>query len=539
MNSLSKAQFVGHTACERCGSSDANAQYTDGHTYCFSCRAHQRGGNNIDLPPTPKAKMSDLLTSVSYRDLTKRGINEQTCRHWSYGVSEYHGRQVQVAQFYTSSGELVAQKLRYPDKSFVVLGDIKRAGLYGEHLWRDGGRMVVVTEGEIDALSVSQLQGNKWPVVSIPNGAQSAKKAVASSLEWLDKFETVVFMFDSDEAGQKAAVECAQLLPPGKAKIAKLPLKDANEMLVANRGPEVIDAMWGAKVYRPDGIIGGEELWDALQREDSGRSVPYPYEGLNQKLLGLRTGELVTLCAGSGIGKSAICREIAHHLMRMGETVGYIALEESVKRTMQGFIGIELNRPIHLGVQASQPEMREAFDRIKDRICCYDHFGSTDSDNLMAKIRYMVKALGCSFVVLDHLSIVVSGQEDGDERRNIDNLMTQLRTLVEQVGCGLILVSHLKRPDGVGHEEGAQTSLSQLRGSAAIGQLSDAVIGLERDQQDPELRNVTKVRVLKSRFTGDTGLATFLLYDKKTGRLSETEDPALKGGDSSDEEKDF
>jgi twinkle protein len=483
--------------------------------------------------------MSDLLTSVSYRDLTKRGINEQTCRHWSYGVSEYHGRQVQVAQFYTSSGELVAQKLRYPDKSFVVLGDIKRAGLYGEHLWRDGGRMVVVTEGEIDALSVSQLQGNKWPVVSIPNGAQSAKKAVASSLEWLDKFETVVFMFDSDEAGQKAAVECAQLLPPGKAKIAKLPLKDANEMLVANRGPEVIDAMWGAKVYRPDGIIGGEELWDALQREDSGRSVPYPYEGLNQKLLGLRTGELVTLCAGSGIGKSAICREIAHHLMRMGETVGYIALEESVKRTMQGFIGIELNRPIHLGVQASQPEMREAFDRIKDRICCYDHFGSTDSDNLMAKIRYMVKALGCSFVVLDHLSIVVSGQEDGDERRNIDNLMTQLRTLVEQVGCGLILVSHLKRPDGVGHEEGAQTSLSQLRGSAAIGQLSDAVIGLERDQQDPELRNVTKVRVLKSRFTGDTGLATFLLYDKKTGRLSETEDPALKGGDSSDEEKDF
>jgi len=537
---VNKAEFVAHTGCEKCGSSDANALYTDGHTYCFSCRAHQRGGNELKLEPTKKRDMSELLTNVTYRDLSKRAINEQTCRHWSYGVAEHHGRMVQVAQFFTSSGELVAQKLRYPDKSFVVLGDIKRAGLYGEHLWRDGGRMVVVTEGEIDALSVSQLQGNKWPVVSVPNGAQGAKKAVAASLEWLDKFDNVVFMFDADEAGQRAAVECAQLLAPGKAKIAKLPLKDANDMLVANRGAEVIDAMWGAKVYRPDGILGGEDLWEALQRQDSGRNVPYPFEGLNAKLLGLRTGELVTLCAGSGIGKSAICREIAHHLTRIGETVGYIALEESVKRTVQGFIGIELSKPIHLGAEATKEEVRDAFDKIKDRIYCYDHFGSTDSENLLAKIRYMVKALGCSFVVLDHLSIVVSGQEEGDERRNIDNLMTQLRTLVEQVGCGLILVSHLKRPDGVGHEDGAQTSLSQLRGSAAIGQLSDAVIGLERDQQSEDLKDITKVRVLKSRFTGDTGLATYLLYSKKTGRLTETTDPAINAsGSERTEEKDF
>lgn len=98
--------------------------------------------------------------------------------------------------------------------------------------------------------------------------------------------------------------------------------------------------------------------------------------------------------------------------------------------------------------------------------------------------------------------------------------MTLLRTLVQETGIGLILVSHLKRPEGRGHEEGAQTSLSQLRGSAAIAQLSDMVIGLERNQQgdDP---NLTTVRVLKNRFSGETGEACFLRYDKGTGRISE------------------
>jgi twinkle protein len=140
----------------------------------------------------------------------------------------------------------------------------------------------------------------------------------------------------------------------------------------------------------------------------------------------------------------------------------------------------------------------------------------------MARVRYMAKGLGCRWVILDHVSIVVSGLETDNERKTIDEIMTKLRTLVEETGIGLILVSHLKRPQGnSGHEEGAVTSLSQLRGSHAIGQLSDMVIGLERNQQgdDP---NLTTVRVLKNRWTGETGEACYLRYDRETGRLSET-----------------
>ena len=172
--------------------------------------------------------------------------------------------------------------------------------------------------------------------------------------------------------------------------------------------------------------------------------------------------------------------------------------------------------------------MKRAFDSTlgTGRVFLYDHWGSTDSDNLLSKIRYLVRGCGCNWIVLDHLSIVVSGMGDGDERRLIDNTMTKLRSLTEELNCGMLLVSHLKRPSGdKGHENGAETSLSQLRGSAAIGQLSDICMSLERNQQASQGADITTLRVLKNRWSGETGIACHLEYDRDTGRMSEIATP--------------
>lgn len=471
----------------------------------------------------------DGLLEGNIQELPRRRIERETAALWKYQVSSMNGSPVQVANYCDDSGTVVAQKVRFPDKKFIILGDARRMGLYGRHLWKSSGRMVVVTEGEIDALSVSQVQGNKWPVVSVPNGAQAAAKAVKENIDWLEGFESVVFMFDMDEPGRKAAAECALLLTPGKAKIATLGLKDPNELLVAGRGSEIIDAAWQARPFRPDGIVCGADLWDAVSTLEETPAVPYPWDGLQRLTHGLRKRELVTVCGGSGIGKSSVTRELAYHLIRQEYPIGYIALEESVKRTALGLMGLHLNVPLHIHREGVNDEsLRNAFENTvgNGRVYLYDHFGSLDSGNLLSRIRYMVRALGCDFIFLDHVSIMVSGLDTGDERRLIDNTMTALRSMVEELGCGLVLVSHLKRPEGRGHEEGAQTSLAQLRGSAAIGQLSDMVIGIERDQQDEEKRDVTTVRVLKNRFSGETGKACGLKYHRETGRLSETEAPS-------------
>jgi len=518
----SNSEFIGHEPCPSCGSKDNLARYDDGHGFCFGCSYYE---SNDNQEVVSKGVSMDFVKG-EYIPLTKRGINQETAEKWGYQVGTHMGKNVQIANYRDTTGNIVAQKLRFPSKDFLFIGDTKEAGLYGQHLWRDGGKMIVITEGELDALSVSQVQGNKWPVVSLPNGAAGAKKALAKQLEWLEKFESVVLMFDNDEAGTTALEDCVSLFQPGKAKVCKLPLKDANDMLMADRSKEIVDSIWGAKVYRPDGIVDGRDLWDLISTEDTSESCDYPYQGLNDKTLGIRKGEIVTITAGSGIGKSQLCREVAYHLMLQDKTVGYIALEENNKRSALGFMGLYLNKPIHLQhYKPTKEELEEGFKHTlgTGKLYFYDHWGSTEIDNLLSRIRYMVRGLNCEYIILDHISIVISGIEGGDERRMIDYAMTRLRSLVEEVQCGLVLVSHLRRPQGdKGHEEGTKTSLSQLRGSHSLGQLSDIVIGCERNQQGDE-PDKTSVRILKNRWTGETGIASHLFYSKETGRMSEVE----------------
>ena len=452
-----------------------------------------------------------------------RGLNEDTCKKWGYWRGEYRNKGVQIANYRNKDGAIMGQKIRFADKSFATTGTIK--GLYGQHLWRDGGRRLIICEGEIDALSVSQILDNRWAVVSIPNGAASSMQNFKHALDWVERYEKVIFCFDNDDTGRKGAASCASMLSPGKAHIAELPLKDANDMLLAGRSKELVDCLFDAREYRPDGIVNGKELWDVISHKEEHKSKPYPFIGLNHITHGMRLGELVTVTAGSGIGKSLFCREIAHHLLGLGETVGYIALEESVRRTALGILGIHMNKPLHLDDDMlDEKEMRPAFDKTvgNGKFYTYDHFGSMESDNLLSKIRYLIKGFDCKWIFLDHLSIVVSGIQGDDERRLIDNTMTKLRSLVEETGCGMILVSHLKRVD-TGHEEGGRVSLHHLRGSQAIAQLSDMVIGLERNKQSDKLSNETKVRVLKNRFSGETGHCSTLYYNIDTGRCTEEE----------------
>ena len=520
-----ESEFIEHIPCDECGSSDANSLYTDGHTYCFACQTSKAG----DESETKKEKrvMDDNnkgLVTGHPRALVNRNITLDTSKFWDYTVGTMNGQPVQIANYKDLHGTTVAQKIRFPNKDFRFIGDTKKAGLFGQSLWKDGGKMVTVTEGEIDALSLSQAQGNKWAVVSVPNGAAGAAKSIRKNLEWLLKFDVVNFMFDTDEVGVAAAKECAALLPPSRAKIVSLPLKDANEMLVEGRSQELIQAMWNAKTFRPDGIVAVADMWERLVTRQAVQHWTYPFSGMNEKLLGVRRGEIVTFTAGSGVGKSAFCREISYDLMEQGCKVGYIALEENNERTTLGFMGIHADLPLHQIPDVKVEDYKESYDHIKDKLFLYDHWGSTEAQNLVDRIRFLVRGEECDVIILDHLSMVVSGvtaSEESDERRLIDNTMTKLRTLVEELQCGMLLVSHLKRPAGErGFERGQETTLNALRGSAAIAQLSDAVVGLERDQQGDN-PNSTTVRVLKNRYTGETGVAGIIDYQRETGRLRE------------------
>jgi twinkle protein len=368
-------------------------------------------------------------------------------------------------------------------------------------------------------MTVSQLQGNKWPVVSVPQGAHSAAKHVAQEIEFLEGFDKVIFMFDMDEPGQDAAKECAAILSPGKAFIAELPLKDANECLTHGRGKEVIDAMWGAKAYRPDGVVDVEAIkTEAMQPVEIGKS--WPWEGL-RRTYGRRRAELYGFGGGTGCGKSTIFKQVALHIMETDNLpVGMLMLEEPPKHTLRTLAGMKMGVRTHVpGVEVDPEKYGAAIEWLNGRVFFYDHFGSSTFETIKEKIRYMVRALGVRDIFLDHLT-ALAASIDTDERKAIDKIMAELSSLTQELNCTIYYISHLTTPDGKPHEEGGRVLEKQFRGSRSIGYWSHFLFGIERDKQEQD--GVTTFRILKDRYTGDAAGDTFgLAYDRETGLLHE------------------
>ena len=510
--------FLYHTSCPNCGSSDGNSVYDDGHTYCFVCN-HYGSGQTSDDCERPPQKNQTMLQGHPTK-LRKRGLSEETCR--KYRIHK-DGETLRM-HYFNKAGQVCGAKVKTKDKGFWMEGNNTDHQLFGQNLFPDKGSRLTIYEGELDAASGWEAQP-KWPHVSIPNGAKAAKKALQRVLDLLQNYEEVVLFFDNDEAGRQAAQECAELLPPGKAKIARLEkYKDASDALQAGDSEAIRRAIWDAKTYRPDGIVDAKSLLDLITTPTPPADHDYPFQGLQHKLHGIRYGELVTITAGSGTGKSSFCRSLASHLLNKGERVGYLALEESNRRTALGLMSSQLGKPYHLG-EYERTELEHAYNSTiaNWNLFLFDGFGSYDPDTIYSRIEYLACGLECRVIFLDHLSILLSGL-DGDERRMIDVTMTKLRSLVERTGIVLFLVSHLRRTQSdQNHEEGARITLGQLRGSAAIAQLSDTVIALERDQQDPSKRDTTTVRVLKNRHSGEVGIANELTYHLDTCTFEENE----------------
>ena len=533
--------FIKHKlSCPKCGGSDPVSLNEDGSAKCFSCDTYFLNYNKAIEGELVVEKETTTPANPHGGDfvaLTDRRISEATAR--KYGVKSILSSSGDIVQHiypYYNKHELSATKTRYVrDKNFSVSGSFIGTGLFGEQLFQSGGKAITITEGDCDAMACYELMGSKWASVSIKRGASGAVKDIKESLEFLESFESIVICFDNDKQGIEASKKVAMLFQPSKAKIMSLPngYKDANDMLRQNKHKEFIEAWWASKVYTPSGVINVSESRAEFFDREQKESVAYPWKGLNDKLYGLRAGELVTLTGGTGLGKSSVTRELEHWLIKeTTDNVGVIALEEDWRRTVDGILSIEANARLYIDQvreQFTPEELDKFFDILYDgdnenRVWIHAHFGTNNIDEIFNKIRFMIIACDCKWVVVDHLHMLVSALSEGDERRAIDNIMTRLRSIVEETGAGLILVSHLRRVDGnKGHENGIEVSLSLLRGSQSIAQLSDCVIALERNQQaeDIDEANTTKLRVLKSRYTGDVGLASRLLYERETGRLRE------------------
>lgn len=517
-------------------SGDNFARYPDGGGKCFKCGYKEGRSNNVSNQRSFKLPLHQVLSYPNGVD-PARGVGSDvgTLYDTRVTINEESGDVDQVIYPYYDNGVITGAKIRtIAGKKFSVSGSLPP--MFGKQACK-GGSILILTEGEEDALATKEILARsnppkKYDVVSL-SGATPSKEFYEES-EFFSSYNRVFVCMDADEAGRTCSTEVADYISTvTETRVVALDKsqgKDPSDYLKAGLQKEFLDKFTQAPKYEPEGIVNGTDIsldW-LLEPIHEGYVLQYPM--LQDKLHGLRKAEITTLCAGSGIGKTTLAREITKELIEQGCSVANVALEDQMQVTAQGLVALDMDVPLSSFRFNPPPksETQASFDKLisNGRTYFWKHFGGINADSLMKKLYYYAQSKKCDFIVLDHLSIVVSATDTNNERKAIDTLMTQLAKLVVQTGVGLIQIVHLKRPSGdKSFAKGGEVELSDLRGSAALEQLSWNVIGLERDQQG-DSRDFSRIRVLKNRTCGFTGACDTLKYNPQTGRLLPFTEPA-------------
>jgi twinkle protein len=527
-----------HNPCDDCKSSDALTINNDGSTKCYACDKFTPSNREVSKKPTEfrsSPKNSQLLTGT-HQDIPVRKISKETCKKWGVEIVTTKDNKKAIAfPYYNSKGARVAQKLRFVDKDFMFLGDAKNPMLFGQHLWSKG-KKIVITEGELDAMSVSQIQNHKWPVVSLPTGAKAGKNILTAHVRWLeDNFEEIILMFDMDVVGQEAALECASVFTPGKCGIATLPCKDANECLMEGKVQELTQAIWNPKAFRPDGIVTISDVIPKIDEKPT-FGLSLPWKSLTDLTYGIKLPGVWVWTSGSGMGKTEFFKDIAAHLVTEHQTkIGMILLEEETQDTVVDLAGKLVGKCFNSPDTAYNKEERtDAIKQLEDSDCVYlyDHYGHDDYDAIRSVIRHMVLGYGCKVIFLDHITAFTDGM--GNEANALaEKMMKELSSMARELKFNLQIISHVRKSDNSRKpaEEGGRVKIDDLKGSGAIKQWSNIIIGLERNQQsmDEEESQTTTVRILKARGVGkNVGQTVRVKYLPETATLVQADEAFME-----------
>jgi twinkle protein len=521
--------------CEKCGGSDPKQVYEDGSGYCFSCSSYFPSSNQevfeeVSFQTMNKDNQLEEISEYPCRGFKERNIFKQVSEHYGVKVSYDSDGGIDTHYYpYYMEDVLSGYKVRKLPKEFSSVGKV-RGGLFGQNLY-SGGKRLVITEGELDCMAVQAAWYNKYktfyPVVSIRSA--SSIKDLIEEREWIRNFDEVIVWFDNDEAGRKASQEAARIIGYDKVKLAKSAEKDASELWVKDP-TKVLKTVYDSIPYTPAGILTADDLWEQLEDYNKIESVPYPpcMAGLNDKLKGMRFGEITLWTSGTGSGKSTLLREIALHLIETTEDkVGVISLEESPAETARKMAGMALNRN-PAAEEIPIDELKVGFDKVfrTNRVQVLDHQGSISDGSIIDYLEYMCLS-GAKYLFIDHITILASeGAEGLTGNEATDLIMNQLLKVAKKHNVWIGLISHLRKTgEGRSFEDGKLPAMDDIRGSGSIKQISCDIIAFARNvsAENSNERNTISTKVLKCRYTGLTGPTGPIFYEYDTGRLRQAE----------------
>ena len=536
-------------------------------------------GKVVKQQAKTKSKQSvESVLSLPYADLSHRGITEETCELFNVRMSLSPEDGVTPTSvyfpYYDQRGELCGWKrkdltLDKTDDFYITA--IGKVGvgckLFGQQVAEQNDRRkkrLIFVEGEEDTLisyqafcewadSTEKFKGLRPHIVGLNCGAGNAVDSVQHNLKYVSQFKEVALAFDNDSAtesekkrrivrGKEATENVASSLMSDNVFVldwSGVDSKDPNEVYL-DLGYEKLSKMltFGFVKFQAEKVVTASQIpfEDFIRKREEGVYIP-TFPSLMEKIHGFRKRELVVVTAPSGVGKSYCTAEIAYHLAQNGYRVGMIFLEEETEETLQrmGARYLEVNYASfkddpqkHKTVE----ELQEAYDWCSDesKFVFLDHFGSLPLNELMNKINTFHFINKVDFIILDHLSMLVTGLETSDERSALEKTMVELAAYVASHDLGIIAVSHLNRgiaqefkpPKGKENEPfWVNVRKEDLKGASGLEQLSWIVLGLEPEIMPDKSRGRVRWTVLKNRPWSKLGIADTFKMNEQTGLLED------------------
>lgn len=560
------APYVKKTNCPVCGSKDNLAVYADGSFFCFTPNCTNRKSSDeykaenedkpkvrstalvADKPFVKETKLKEGITPEKAEEIKEftdfdatgfRGITKETNKF--FGVRYGYDDQGQIEEIYypiTRDNELAGYKVRQIPKAFSAIGATGNdCDLFGAFRFRSGGKYVLITEGEHDALAAYQMfkdyaesKGSTFvtAVVSITTGAGNPTKQLQGNYDFLNSFENIIIGFDNDEAGQGAVEKIVNCLPKGKVRLAKwTKYKDPNDYLKNNDAQRFLNDFYNAKPHVPAGVVGSHELYEKILQQSVVAKVPLPpFASVLQNLLGggLTLGHIYNIAAQTGIGKTSVVNEFIYYwIFHSPHLVGVVSMELNAGQYGEALLSRHIQQKLaRLSVEEKSVTLatsniiakgNELFlkeDGTPRFFLVEDRDGSLEQ--LQETIEQMVIGSGVKIVVLDVLQDIIEGMSNEDQGL----FMKWCKSMIKSHGISFVLINHMRKSQGGTNT--TNVSEDDIHGSSTIMKSASANILLSRDKsaEDEVERNTTVVTLSKNRIMGDTGPAGKWYYDRYT-----------------------
>ena len=475
----------------------------------------------------PKQKIIPKPPALEY--LKNRGIQPWVAEKYQITVQNEH-ENVLVFPFYDENGKLQFVKYRDTKYSKEKGGNKEwcEAGtkpiLFGMNQCNDKFDQLIITEGQIDSLSVAEAGFEN--VVSVPTGAKGFTW-VPYCWDWMNRFEEVIVFGDYEKGHISLLDELKSRLKIQVKHVREedyLDCKDANDILRKYGIEQIKKCVDNAITIPVNRVIELADVEDVdifkLEKLKT---------GIHQldKLLygGLPFGGVVLISGKRGEGKSTLASQIMIDAVEQeykcftysGELPNYLFkawMDFQIAGPQRVFEYQNKFGDTNFNISKTNRELIS--DWYRGKYFLYDNraIDGDEKESLVGTIESVIMQYGVRVIMIDNLMTGIDLEDvNGDDKYDRQSqFVKRLSRIALKYNVLILLVTH-KRKNSFTKDENDEVS-----GSGDISNLAIVTLAYEKDKDLDDSQRILKVS--KNRLFGKVNTNGWILdFDEKSKRI--------------------